>query len=169
MRPGGGHAKGASFERKACRELSLWLSEGKNDDLFWRSAMSGGRATVQFKKGRENRSQVGDLSPISSKGETLTDLCIFECKFYRDLQMIGLYLGLKTGINKHWKELQEDASLRHKWPVLIARQNRTPTFMCLSTPAVEFFSLESAVIAFFPALDLNLLWYDVFLQNARRP
>ncbi len=74
MRPGGGHSKGASFERQVCRDLSLWLTEGKHDDCFWRSAMSGGRATVRFKKGRTSRSQAGDISPISGIGEKLTDL-----------------------------------------------------------------------------------------------
>jgi len=46
MRKGGGKAKGASFERDICRRLSLWVSAGKQEDVFWRSAMSGGRSTV---------------------------------------------------------------------------------------------------------------------------
>lgn len=169
MRPGGGHAKGAAFERQTCRELSLWLSLGEHDDLFWRSAMSGGRATVQFKKGRTSRSQAGDLSPISALGEKLTDLFLMECKCYGDLQMIGLYIGLKTGIHKHWQETVQDAKDHKKWPMLIARQSRLPTFVLLSIDGVHFFDMQRKVVAHFPVLRVHVLWYDDFLKSARRP
>lgn len=169
MRPGGGHGKGAAFERQTCREISLWLSQGVNDDLFWRSAMSGGRATVQFKKGRANRFQAGDLSAISALGEKLTELFLIECKCYNDLQMIGLYLGLKTGVHKHWQETLEDARRHKRWPMLVARQSRTPTFMLLTRDGVNFFDLKKHVIAHFPALRVYVLWYADFLKAAKRP
>lgn len=169
MRAGGAHAKGAAFERDSCRRLSLWLSEGEHDDLLWRSTMSGGRATVQFKKGRASRATAGDMSPISSLAERLTDLCLFECKHYRDLQLVGLYMGLKTGINLHWQEAREDAAKHKRWPVLIAKQNRLPTFMLLTKPALDFFALEAAVLAFFPSLGAYVLWFERFLQEAQRP
>ena len=51
MRKGGGKAKGSSFERLICKELSLWITGGEHQDVFWRSAMSGGRSTVAMKKG----------------------------------------------------------------------------------------------------------------------
>lgn len=169
MRPGGGHSKGAAFERAVCRDLSLWLTAGQHDDLLWRSAMSGGRATVRFKKGRASRSQAGDISPISGVGEKLTDLFLLECKHYRDLQMIGLYLGLTTGIHKHWKETVEDAQRHKKWPMLIAKQSRTPTFVLLDQRGLDFCDLQNHVIAHFPELDVYVLWYGAFLKEAKRP
>jgi hypothetical protein len=51
MRKGGGKQKGSQFERDVCRELSLWVSHGKQEDVYWRSAMSGGRSTVAALKG----------------------------------------------------------------------------------------------------------------------
>ena len=63
-RPGYGKQKGSGFERTICHELSMWISHGKHDDLFWRSSMSGGRATVMFKKGGQNRTQNGDITAI---------------------------------------------------------------------------------------------------------
>ena len=75
-----GKQKGSEFERYICKTLSGWASYGKRDDLYWRSAMSGGRATVQFKKNIKNTSQVADISCIDSAGEFLTDLCCIECK-----------------------------------------------------------------------------------------
>lgn len=169
MRPGGGHSKGAAFERQTCRELSLWLSHGENDDLLWRSAMSGGRATVQFKKGRANRFQAGDMSAISALGEKLTELFLIECKCYGDLQMIGLYLGLKTGIYKHWHETLDDAAKHKRWPMLIARQSRTPTFLLLNRDGLSFFGLQEHVVAYFRAPAVYVLWFSDFLTHARRP
>ena len=50
-KPGYGKQKGGEYERTVCKKLSLWVSNGTRDDIFWRSAMSGGRATLQRKKG----------------------------------------------------------------------------------------------------------------------
>ena len=169
MRAGGGHSKGAAFERAVCRDLSLWLPNGKHDDLFWRSAMSGGRATVRFKKGRTSRSQSGDISPISGAGEKLTDLFLLECKCYGDLQMIGLYLGLKTGINKHWQETVEDAARHKKWPLLIAKQSRMPSFVLMNRAGLDFCNLRASYLAHFLDPAVYVLWYDTFLKEAKRP
>ena len=169
MRAGGSHQKGAAFERFACRQLSLWLSNGAYDDLLWRSTMSGGRATVAFKKGRESRGTAGDLSPISAAAEKLTDLFVFECKHYRNLQIVGLYMGLKTGINVHWQEAKEDARRHKRWPALIAKQNRMPTFMLLSWEGIAYFELKASVIATFHSIGAHVLWFESFLQAAKRP
>ena len=58
MRKGGGKEKGSSFERLVCKRMSMWLSKGERDDLFWRSAMSGGRATVQLRDDIVDRKSV---------------------------------------------------------------------------------------------------------------
>ena len=71
----------------ACR-LSLWLSGGVADDLLWRSAMSGGRATLQFKRdNKSNRRQSGDLSAIGQGAYEFCEQTYIECKHYRDLQI----------------------------------------------------------------------------------
>jgi hypothetical protein len=54
-------AKGGQFERDVARNLSLWWSKDKRDDLCWRSSQSGGRATVRHRKGKKTAGHCGDL------------------------------------------------------------------------------------------------------------
>ena len=73
-------AKGSQFERDICRRLSLWWSDDKRDDLFWRTSQSGGRATTRRKKGKETEGHAGDITSTSEKGIALTKLIAFELK-----------------------------------------------------------------------------------------
>lgn len=73
-------AKGLSFERDVCRRLSEWFSGGADDDLFWRSAASGGRATVRRKKGKRTVGHYGDICATSSEGEPFTAFVTTEVK-----------------------------------------------------------------------------------------
>src|SRR5215467_5249762 len=93
MKSASGKAKGSAFEREISKLMSLWISHGTRDDIFWRSSLSGGRATVQFKKGRENRSQIGDLSAIDPLGEWLISRFVTEIKSYKNL---GIVSGIIT-------------------------------------------------------------------------
>ena len=46
-----GNKKGGGFERKTLKALSLWISKGERKDIFRRSIMSGGRATIALASG----------------------------------------------------------------------------------------------------------------------
>lgn len=72
--------KGQSFERDLCRKLSLWFSYGKDDDLFWRSSQSGGRATVRRRKGKSTRGHCGDIAATDSEGEPFVKCVTVEAK-----------------------------------------------------------------------------------------
>src|ERR1035437_240331 len=74
--------KGSSFERVVCSKLSLWMSRGMRSDYFWRASMSGGRATLRFKKGLIVRSQHGDIAAVQPEGDPLTRRFFIECKAY---------------------------------------------------------------------------------------
>lgn len=63
-----GKSKGNSFEREICKKLSLWWTNGKRDDIFWRSQNSGGRATVRGKSGKRTSNQSGDVSVANDEG-----------------------------------------------------------------------------------------------------
>lgn len=180
MRDGGSKAKGSSFERQVCRDLSMWMSHRQRDDLFWRSAMSGGRASVQFKKGKQNRTQTGDITAIDPLGEKLTSKFLIECKFYRDLQLQAIYTDAeKAGLSGFWRECERQAMQYDKFPMLIAKQNRTPTLLCLNFRGLSFLFDQSSspssikltehVMAIFPRLDVYILWYKDFLLHAERP
>lgn len=73
-------AKGSSYERDLCRRLSLWWSEGEHDDLIWRTAGSGGRATVRRKAGRRTVGHCGDLCATDPAAEALFRVFTFELK-----------------------------------------------------------------------------------------
>jgi hypothetical protein len=72
--------KGADFERSICKMLSLWFSHGKQEDIFWRTAGSGARATTRAKKGLSTSDHAGDICAIDIVGKPLTDIVLFELK-----------------------------------------------------------------------------------------
>lgn len=71
-------SKGGQFERDISRELSLWWSKGKRDDLFWRSSGSGGRATRRGSK--DTAGHCGDICSTHLHSEPMTDLLTIEAK-----------------------------------------------------------------------------------------
>lgn len=127
MKAGGGHSKGGAFEREVSRKLSLWLSNGQRSDLLWRSSMSGGRATLEFKAGRINLTQSGDLTAIAQEAFDFCEKNFVECKNYQDLR-IGRSMVCGTGeLIAFWKTAVRESVKYDKRPILIAHQNRYPT------------------------------------------
>lgn len=170
MRAGGGKSKGSGFERLVCHKLSLWISQGEHDDLFWRSSLSGGRATVMFKKGGQNRTQCGDITSIHPDGNLLTDRYLISCKFYSDLKIEGAVLGNKGGLTAFWKECVEEAKRHDKRPILIAKQNNTQPFICLSSIGMAEFGVKGKAIAWLPLSGgMQIMWLEKFLQHAKQP
>lgn len=125
MRPGGGKGKGAAFERAICKQLSLWITNGKKTDCFWRSAISGGRATVRHRKGESTR-QAGDICAVSPEAHAFTDKWFVECKHVRRLNIEGFLLSNKGDLAKFWKVAKQQAARHDRWPMIIARQNNSP-------------------------------------------
>ncbi len=160
--------KGGAFERRICRALSLWVSKGKAEDLFWRSAMSGGRATVMYKKGKSAASQAGDISSVALEGHVLTDLFTIECKNYEDLHLHNLVYGGKSGIVDFWKQANTDARRNQKEPMLIAKQNRKPEIICLPTnnwpPGLSIGTGPKLMV---PEHNMTIYLFKDFLDNAR--
>jgi hypothetical protein len=127
MRPGGGNPKGGAYEREVCRRLSLWVSGGTSADLFWRSAMSGGRATVQLKAGKVNIRQSGDICAIDPMGYPFVEANFTEIKHRKNLS-IGRGFVCGTGdLANFWRKAVIEATKYGKRPLLIARQNFFPT------------------------------------------
>lgn len=81
--PGYGASKGAAYERTLAVLLSMWLTDGEREDVLWRTAMSGGRATVARRKGRSAESQAGDLQPTDSVGDWFCSTFLIEAKRYK--------------------------------------------------------------------------------------
>ena len=139
MKRGGGAGKGSDFERQTCKDFSLWISNGERDDIFWRTAGSGARATV--------RRRSSNISTCNSDG----DMCLLDTSsadkygWFLDYYMVEI----KRGYN-HWriddffnKKPSKD-SLLHIWiralldaekigklPLVIWKADRRPTIYLL--------------------------------------
>lgn len=86
-----GSRKGANFERQIARMLSLWWSEGKRDDIFWRTPSSGARATIRQRQGKSTAGQYGDIRATDPIGEPLLRACTIEVKTgYKDTSIMDL-------------------------------------------------------------------------------
>lgn len=123
----GSKQKGASFERDICRALSLWITKGDKSDLFWRSAMSGGRATLY-----DDVRQGGDIAPVAREGIPFMDHYYVECKFYKDLDFAAFLLEDKGVLSKFWKTAKIEARRLRRQPLLIAKQNMRAA-VCLTS------------------------------------
>lgn len=132
MKKGGGKAKGASYERKVCMDLSRFIDPDDDETYYWRSAMSGGRATVRSRKGISTATQLGDITCVHPKGQWLTDLFVIECKFYKDLNIGTSLLFKKGNLYKFWKEVRRIAKKNNRYPMLIAKQNKSPGLVIFS-------------------------------------
>lgn len=168
MRKGGGKAKGAQFEREVCVKLSLWLTDGAQEDTLWRSAMSGGRSTVAHAKGKRMAAQAGDISAIDPRGHALIDKFVVECKAYADLNFIGVLRS--TGhLVKFWSEVKTQAARYQKLPFMVARQNQYPVVVCLSREGLKELNVKLKCSLTAPRLNLYLILLDDFLKHAVKP
>jgi len=152
MRQGGGKAKGAAFERLVCRSLSMWLSRGTRDDLFWRSAMSGGRATVGKKKGLIRESQLGDVSSLLSRGDVaekraakLMRRCVIECKFLATIRLEAFLVDAQGPVRNAWDQCMKADPER--FPFLVMKQNRRPAMVITTLQMFDNLCVTPVVIS----------------------
>lgn len=134
---GSGKRKGGNFEREICKQLSLWYSKGKADDLFWRTAGSGARATIRSKKGKCTTNSAGDVCALDTKAQPFIDLCLIELKRgYSGKQKVSLgdiidrLLNKKTLSNSplllKWVEKAKHEAKQNniKHPIIIFKKDR---------------------------------------------
>lgn len=171
MRTGGGNAKGSSWEREACRALSMWVTAGSRSDVFWRSATSGARATAAYRtKGILLTAQAGDISLVAPEGHSLLESHFVECKHYSDLKIASWALNDTGFLSKFWREVENNARIYNRQPLLIAKQNFYPPFVVMRQPSLHFFNIDPDCCRMIvPRLNCGLLLFDVFLREARVP
>lgn len=73
-------AKGSAYERDFCKRLSRWWTDGKRDDVFYRTSNSGGRASTRAKKGETTFGQYGDVCASDPIGLPLIKATTIELK-----------------------------------------------------------------------------------------
>lgn len=162
MRTGGGNKKGSAFERKVCKALSLWVSGGKHEDLFWRTAMSGGRATVARKKGRTVR-QSGDICAVDRDGHSFTNRWYVETKAYAKIDLDSFIIKNKGRLAKWWGVCKREAKHYGREPMLIVKQNGWPWLVVTYTG-----SLDKSVTPLLMVDNINIsLFTDMIMIEAK--
>lgn len=155
---GKGKRKGSKQERKICWALSRFIDPNGEDTIFWRSAMSGGRATVQSRKGIKNTNQAGDITCIDERGAWLTDLFCIESKFYKSLDLEASLLLGKGKLAAFWRSHYKVSKSVDRAPLLIARQNRTPTLVILDAKGLsKFRTYAPGLVEAYPVVVANKL------------
>ena len=164
MKKGGGKLKGGAFERLICSKLSLWVTNGKAGDVFWRSAMSGGRATVGKAKGKDFRRQSGDISAVAPEGHTLTNAFYIECKHVADLQLASFVLNRAGKLFNFWMKTKAEARAHNKLPMLIAKQNHFPIILLTSESHLRMTGKLDVLATVWGVCDLYLFDYVISTQ-----
>lgn len=148
-------AKGSAFERLVCRQLSLWVTSGEKDDLFWRSAMSGGRATLARKRGEAPQRVAGDIASVAPEGHALTDHWYVECKHLKTLELTAFVCTQRGALANEWRKCCDAAEHHSKRPMLIAKQNLQPALAIV--PSGEVIIVRSSMVH---ALRLGAIVHD---------
>jgi len=122
-------AKGSSFERDICKQLSLWWTDGKRDDVFWRTSGSGARAKVRSKTGDKTFGQHGDVQATDPIGQPLIDLCSIELKRGYNKAIINDFIDSKkkSELRVFIEQAITDCRLREdesEWILLVKRDRK---------------------------------------------
>lgn len=156
-----GKIKGGNYERTISRKLSLWISDGKFDDMFWRTSGSGSRHTIRYKKNLTLEGQAGDIASTRSgiSEEFIRTFCV-EIKFYKEINIWGFITKTKSGVLDFWNQTTEKAKQVGKIPILIVKENYKPALFISNK------SFKNIIIKNFklkPELMVNLFNEEIFI------
>ena len=143
-------AKGSSFEREICTQLSLWWTKGERDDVFWRHD-SGSRAKGRSRKGKTTFGAYGDIKASDPIGLPLTDSVTLELKRgYRQWSFLDCLdhpekkwnqkERTKQPFEKFVEQVVEDAETANTFPVIIAKRDKRQKIIVL--PEELFWLIE---------------------------
>jgi len=128
MKAGGGRQKGFGYEIEVSRVLSKWVTGKEKPDIFWRSAGSGAKSSVERIKGHETYSD-GDIASIHERGDFFTKKFFIECKRYKEAEILISFFTGKGKVYEWWDKCVEQASSAFKQPILIIRPNNQPAYL----------------------------------------
>ena len=129
--------KGSSFERAICKQLSLWWTDNKRTDVFWRTSGSGNRATARSKKGKKTFGQSADVQATDPIGQPLIDLCTIEIKKgYTRQTIFDLVDKLKNETKQPYKHfinqvIQDSEQAGSLFWMIIAKRDRKETLIII--------------------------------------
>jgi hypothetical protein len=124
-----GKAKGNSYERKICKELSKLLTLGEEEYAVWRSASSGAVATNLHKKTRTKesflKSNSGDITQVIPQGE-YKKLDEFFSKYFvetKHYKTFNLTPPFTKDIKEIFKQLKGEKEVSGKDIIFIFKAN----------------------------------------------
>lgn len=132
MKPGGGKAKGSSFERTAAKKLSDGLAPLNFRKTEGSGARTGGKnfETLGQMFGADAlKLFVGDVCPINEKESGCTFNFSVECKSYATSDSFETMVGGNANVFKWMKESIVDAAKISRKPLLVFKWNRTPIYI----------------------------------------
>lgn len=132
--------KGAVLEREICRKLGLWWTGGKRDDIFWRTAGSGARATNRKRTDKNTFGQYGDIQATDPIGQPLLDLFSIEVKNGYPFATASNVFDIMDNGRCYLLEFiaQARRARRHsgtKWWMLIHKRDRRETVVSIPVEA----------------------------------
>ncbi len=173
-------AKGGSFENEVCKELSKWWTEGERDDVFRRTAGSGGKATSRRKRGRDTAFEFGDISFSDDIGKPFIDLFNIECKTGYSTKSKWDVLDFIDSrqnypiLRKFWEQSSSDSEESNRIPLLIFRRNGRSKCIAFNykmmdrfSDYIEFMDFQSVIVDMkkFPEVSrLFIVPFNEFLE-----
>lgn len=139
MKKGAGKQKGGEFERYISKILSLWWTQDLDkprDDIFWRTAGSGARATNRTKQKKKTAYEYGDITFIDPVGKPLIDTFLIECKkgYTKEVDILDLFHNKNSILFTWWsKALSEMEDAGRKNCILILGRNRKSEICFINT------------------------------------
>jgi hypothetical protein len=155
-------AKGGNFEGEISKRLSLWFTNDMEETAFWRTSSSGARATSRKKVNKDVQvDDFGDLKAESPMGKPLTDFFTIELKTgyakkakskakkhdgkevikitnWDILDAVDSNQG-KPQIYQFWEQVERDAEIANKEPLLIFRRNNKQPCIAMYTDIFKSF------------------------------
>lgn len=134
--------KGNRYEREIARKLSVWISEGRNRNLLWRSDSSGARATTSKEK---LSNQAGDIAPDSKEGYDFIDKFYVECKHYKNIGLENLIWrsNKQENVLTWWRRYTKEADKYNKILLLICKQNNKPDLLFVTKQFIDLFEIDN--------------------------
>lgn len=158
MKAGGGKRKGSSFERYIAKQLSLWISKGIRNDIFWRTHSSGSLGTVG-----KRRLEYGDIMAIDDAGKPLTDKYNIECRHGKVLNFKDLiYHPKSSSLIQMITEGRVNAEKSERQPLWILKEQNKEVMVMMNYDRVSLF--ENLIGKSSLVTDINLL-YSIFIMT----
>lgn len=123
-------AKGGNYERELCYRLSRWWTDGADEEVFWRTSQSGGRATRRQQLGKTATVHQGDICAVKGIGKPLMEVMTLELKRGYPRAILGGLLDLRPAAAQQpyeeWYQQAQEAANRassFSWLIIHKRNN----------------------------------------------